>query len=126
MKGSFTFTIGRDSNEVKTHEPQVMEQGLEDELLLTQLALDDREIVIYDIASAIYLGERQRNAPLHTFKCFFDKESANFFVELSDKSPFEHLTKSTFLRILDIAESLSAERVHVCLHNKTTDIGAKI
>lgn len=82
--------------------------------------------MIYDIASVIYLGERQRNTPLHTFKCFYDTNNNNFFVELSDKSPLELLTKSTFLKILDIAESVGAQRVYVCLHNKTTDIGSKI
>ncbi|KAL4493029.1 hypothetical protein ABPG72_020808 [Tetrahymena utriculariae] len=126
MKGSFQFTIGRENNDVKANEPKVMEPSLEDELLLTQLALDDRKIIIYDIASVIYLGERQRNTPLQTFKCFYDVNNKNFFVELSDKSPLEHLTKSTFLKILDIAESIGAERVYVCLHNKTTEIGSKI
>lgn len=103
-----------------------MEQGLDDEMLLTQLALDDKEIVIYDIASAIYLGERSRVAPLHKFKCFLDAAAGHFFVELSDKSPFENLTKSTFLKILDIAESIGAKQVFVCIHNKTAEIGAKI
>ena len=36
-----------------------MELQIEDEVLLTQLCLDDKNIVIYDISSAIYLGERQ-------------------------------------------------------------------
>lgn len=95
-------------------------------MLLTQLALDKKDIIIYDIASSIYLGEKKRNTPLFTFKCFFDSQSLNFFVELSNKSPFEHLTKSTFLKILDIAEELGAERVYVCIDNKVNDIGTKI
>ena len=81
-----------------------MELQIEDEVLLTQLCLDDKNIVIYDISSAIYLGERQQNRIFNIFKCFYDTESNNFFVELSNKSSVEHLTKSTFIKILDIAE----------------------
>lgn len=100
--------------------------SLEDEMILTSLGLDDKDIVIYDIASAVYIGDRMNLTPVHTFKCFLDITTGGFFVELSDKSPFENLTKSTFLKILDIAESLGASSVYVCLHNKTTDITTKI
>lgn len=35
----------------------VVERSIEDEILLTELAVDCREIIIYDISSMVYVRE---------------------------------------------------------------------
>ncbi|EGR34431.1 hypothetical protein IMG5_012080 [Ichthyophthirius multifiliis] len=125
MKGSFMITIGRDLQTIKS-EPQVVEQQIEDEVLLTLLKLDEKNIIIYDIASVINWGDFSKEKPLQTFKCLYDTDNKNFYVELSEKSPMEHLTKSTFLKILDIAEQMGAQNVLTCLNNKISDINTRI
>ncbi len=47
---------------------------MEDEVLLTELALDKYDPVLYDISSLIFVGEMQSKLPLYQFKAFYDKD----------------------------------------------------
>ena len=86
---------------------------MEDEVLLTELALDKYDPILYDISSLIFVGEMQSKLPLYQFKAFYDKEHFNFFIEMRTESGI--IPKTMLLQILDIAENLKAEKVYVCL-----------
>jgi hypothetical protein len=47
-----------------------IERTPSDEILLTELALDDKDFEIFDITSIIKVGERQDVNPFGKFKCY--------------------------------------------------------
>lgn len=93
-----------------------------DEILLTELALDDKNLTIYDISSVIVVGEKEKNEPYGQFKCFMDHDEKEFFIEISSLKTLEALTKSSLLNILDLAEKAGAEKVYVCCRKSLGDI----
>jgi len=94
-----------------------------DEVLLTELAIDAKDITIYDITSVIYVGEKAESKPHGEFKCYMDNTTQEFFIEITDKTKLEAFTKSALLNILDVAENAGAETVYICIR-KTLDIRA--
>lgn len=92
-----------------------------DEILLTELALDDKNISIYDISSIIVVGEKESKA-YGQFKCFMDHDEKKFYIEISSIRTLESLTQSSLLNLLDLAEKSGAEKVYVCCRKTLGDI----
>jgi hypothetical protein len=107
----------------KNSQLKKMVRSPSDEVLLTELAIDAKDITIYDITSVIYVGEKPESKPHGEFKCYMDNTTKEFFIEISDKTKLEAFTKSALLNILDVAENAEAETVHMCLR-KTLDRSA--
>lgn len=93
-----------------------------DEILLTELALDDKNISIYDISSVIVVGERESREARGQFKCFMDHDEKMFYIEISSIRTLEALSKSSLLNLLDLAEKAGAEKVYVCCRKTLGDI----
>jgi len=93
-----------------------------DEILLTELALDDKNITIYDITSVIFVGEKEIKEPLSQFKCFMDHEEKKFYIEFDSVRTLETMTKFTILNLLTLAEELQTEKVYVCCRKSSGDI----
>jgi len=93
-----------------------------DEILLTELALDDKNISIYDISSVIVVGERESKEAYGQFKCFMDHDEKKFYIEISSIRTLQALTKSSLLNLLDLAEKSGAEKVYVCCRKTLGDI----
>ena len=94
-----------------------------DEVLLTELALDTHDITIYDLNSIISLGGSVTAAFAH-FKCFMDHQTKEFFIEVNADTPLRVFTKSTLLRMLELAESEKAKWVYVCISNDIDEMSA--
>lgn len=61
-KGTFTISLGKMSSstqelhEINEERPNIMKRTIDDEMLLTELNLDKRNIVIYDVSPVINVG----------------------------------------------------------------------
>jgi hypothetical protein len=93
-----------------------------DEILLTELALDDKNITIYDITSVILVGEKESKEPHGQFKCFMDHDEKKFYIEIANIKTLEALTKSAVLNLLSLAEQVGSEKVYVCCRKSLGDI----
>jgi len=93
-----------------------------DEILLTELALDDKNITIYDITSVILVGEKETKEPHGTFKCFMYHDEKKFYIEIATTRALEALTKSSILNLLTFAEQAGAEKAYVCCRKTLGDI----
>lgn len=116
-----------------TEEPRIKGSGDEttmqplrrtpsDEILLTELALDDKNITIYDITSVVLVGEKESKEPHGQFKCFMDHDEKKFYIEIATTKTLEALTKSSVLNLLTFAEQVGAEKVYVCCRKTLGDI----
>jgi len=93
-----------------------------DEILLTELALDDKNITIYDITAVILVGEKEIKEPHGQFKCFMDHDEKKFYIEIASIKALEALNKSALLNLLAFAEQAGAEKVYVCCRKTLGDI----
>lgn len=86
-----------------------------DEVLMTELAIDAKDMTIYDISSVILVGEKTEVNPHGEFKCYMDNLSKEFFIEITSKTKLEAFTKSAVLNLLDVAEEAGAETAYLCI-----------
>jgi hypothetical protein len=94
-----------------------------DEILLTELAWDDKDVSIYDITSVILVGERASvQSPFGKLKCYLDHESKEFFIEINESTPLKVFTRSVLLNILDLAEREGAKKLYACLRRGTHNL----
>ena len=91
-----------------------------DELLLTELAFDTKEMITYEINTCILVAEREQDTHKGLFRCYMDSESKEFFIEISSQEMMEAFKRSTLLNILELAEEAGAETAYICL-NKTIE-----
>lgn len=121
--GVFSVT---ENSRVKGTDNQATMQPLKrtpsDEILLTELALDDKNITIYDITSVILVGEKESKEPHGQFKCFMDHDEKKFYIEIATARTLEALTKSAVLNLLTFAEQAGAEKIYVCCRKSLGDI----
>ena len=87
-----------------------------DEFLLTELAIDRKDITIYDISSLILVRERATH--FNKFKCYMDHATKEFFIEATENTPLKTFTKSTVLNFLNTAEKEGAEKVFICIRQE--------
>nr|BAG12781.1 hypothetical protein [Sorogena stoianovitchae] len=93
-----------------------------DEILLTELALDDKNLTIYDISSVIVVGEKESKQPHGQFKCFMDHDEKKFYLEVSSVKTLEALTRSSLLNLLALAKKADADKIYVCCRKTLGDI----
>jgi len=86
-----------------------------DEILLTELAFDSKDMDIYEISSSILLIEKEQANPKGNFRCFMDNSSKEFFIEISTVDAIKIFSTSTLLNIFELAENAGASVVYICL-----------
>jgi len=86
-----------------------------DELLLTELACDAKDMIIYEVNTCILVAEEKQDTHQGLFRCYMDNATKEFFIEISSTEMMEAFKQSTLLRFLELAEEVGAETVFVCL-----------
>jgi len=86
-----------------------------DEITLTELAIDCKDMTIYEISSSILLVEREKANPKGNFRCFMDNVSKEFFIEISTVDAIKTFTSSILLNVLELSEKAGAQTVYICL-----------
>lgn len=104
--------------------PQIkkMKRTPSDEFLLTELAMDCKNITIFDISSVFMMKEQP--TPYTKFKCYIDHDTKEFFIEATDTTPLETFTTSTLLNLLNTAEREGATKVFICVRQDLHDYDA--
>jgi len=108
----------------QTSSPQIkmMKRTPSDEFLLTELAMDCKNITIFDISSVFMMKEQP--TPYTKFKCYIDHDTKEFFIEATDTTPLETFTTSTLLNLLNTAEREGASKVFICVREDLHDYDA--
>jgi len=97
-----------------------------DELLLTELAFDTKEMITYEINTCILVAEREQDTHKGSFRCYMDSSSKEFFIEVSSQEMMEAFKRSTLLNILELAEEAGAETAYICLSKSIEKKGAHL
>jgi hypothetical protein len=87
----------------------------DDEILLTELAFDTKDITTYEVNSIILVAEREQANPHGKFRCYMDSANKEFFVEIATEGTMTAFTQSALLNILDLAEEAGAETCYICV-----------
>jgi len=101
-----------------------VERSPEDEILLTELALDDKEFIAYEISSKILFAERAEENPHGNFRCFIEPKTKEFFIEIADEGIMKLFNKSELINVMKLAEGIGAETVYVCVRKTIQKQGA--
>jgi len=86
-----------------------------DEILLTELAFDSKDMEIFEISSSILMAEKEKANPKGNFRCFMDNESKEFFVEVPTADAIKAFSSSTLVTVLALAEQAGATVAYICL-----------
>jgi hypothetical protein len=85
----------------------------DDEILLTELAVDAKNLVTYEVSSVVLVAEEeQANGK---FRCFMDPTSKEFFIEIPNEETMKAFNRSALLSIMELAENAGAETIFVCV-----------
>jgi hypothetical protein len=87
----------------------------DDEILLTELAFDTKDITTYEVNSIILVAEREQANPHGKFRCYMDSANKEFFVEIATEGTMTAFTQSALLNILDLAEETGAATCYICV-----------
>jgi len=87
----------------------------DDEILLTELAFDTKDITTYEVNSVILVAEREQANPHGKFRCYMDSANKEFFIEIPNEGTMTAFTQSALLNILDLAEEAGAEICYICV-----------
>jgi len=93
----------------------------DDEILLTELAFDLKEITTYEVSSVILVAEREQANPNGKFRCFMDATTGEFFIEITNEDTMDAFTQSALLSILGLAEEAGAETCYICVRNTVSN-----
>jgi len=94
-----------------------VETNPDDEILLTELTIDTKEIITYEVSSVVLVAERQQANPNGKFRCFMDSTTKEFFIEIPNEDTMYAFTQSALLSILTLAEEAGAETCYICIRN---------
>lgn len=94
---------------------KMVEMSPDDEVLLTELAFDSKDLVTYEINSVILVAEREQANPHGKFRCYMDHSNKEFFIEIATEGMMTAFTQSTLLNILDLAEEAGAKTCYICV-----------
>ena len=100
-----------------------LERSPSDELLLTELTWDFKDFTPYEISSEVIVGEHPLNASFNLFKCFLNAKESQCFIEITEDSQIARFTRSTLLKLLDVAEEKGAKTVFVCIRKDIRSLG---
>jgi len=92
-----------------------VQRSPDDEILLTELTFDCKDLITYEVSSVILVAEREHTNPHGNFRCYMDPSSKEFFIEIPDEQTMKAFTRSTLLNVLGLAEEANAETIYVCL-----------
>lgn len=84
-----------------------------DEYLLTELAIDRKNITIMDISTAFLLQEKM--ITYEKIKCYMDHATSEFFIEVTETTPLRAFTQNTVLSLLDKADNEHARKAYFCI-----------
>lgn len=101
---------------------QKVERSPDDEILLTELTFDFKDMITYEISSVILLAER--NNPHGNFRCYMDAKTKEFFIEIPNESTMNAFSQSALLNTLKLAEDAGAETCYVCVRKTIKKQGA--
>jgi hypothetical protein len=87
----------------------------DDEILLTELAVDAKNLVTYEVSSVILVAEEEQANPNGKFRCFMDSTSKEFFIEIPNEGTMKAFNRSALLSIMELAEEAGAETIFVCV-----------
>jgi len=87
----------------------------DDEILLTELTFDNKDMITYEISSVILVAEREQANPFGKFRCFMDPTAKEFFIEINNEGTMNAFSQSALLNILGLAEEAGAETVYICI-----------
>jgi len=86
-----------------------------DEITLTELACDAKDIETFEINLSIMMAEEEQANPKGNFRCFMDNQSKEFFIEISTVDALKTFTSSILLNVLNLAEQAGSTTVYICL-----------
>lgn len=92
-----------------------VERSPDDEILLTELTFDTKDMITYEISAVILVAERQQSNPYGTFRCYMDLTTKEFFIEIPNEGTMNAFTQSALLNVLELAENAGAETCYICL-----------
>jgi len=92
-----------------------VEMSPEDEILLTELTFDNKDMITYEVSSVILVAEREQSNPYGRFRCYMDPSTKEFFIEINNEGTMNAFTQSALLNILGLAEEAGAETVYICV-----------
>jgi len=98
-----------------------VEMNPDDEILLTELTFDQKEIITYEVSSVILVAEREQANPNGKFRCFMDPTTKEFFIEIPNEGTMDAFTQSALLSILSLAEEAGAEICYICVRNTVSN-----
>jgi len=87
----------------------------DDEILLTELAFDAKDIITYEVSSVILVAEREQANPHGRFRCYMDSRTKEFFIEIESESTMAVFSQSALLNIMGLAEEAGAETCYICV-----------
>lgn len=61
------------------------------------------------------MAEQEQTNPNGNFRCFMDKDSKEFFIEISTIEAIKMLTSSILLNVLELAEQAGSTTIYICL-----------
>lgn len=96
-----------------------MRRSPSDEFLLTELAIDRKNITIFDISTVFML--REQPVPFKKFKCYMDHTTAEFFVEITHITAIKAFTPATVLALLNKAEAEGAKKAYFCIRKNIAE-----
>lgn len=92
-------------------------------MLLTELALDNKDISIYDLSTAInFIDKLYQNPNSNEFKCYMDHLSGEFYIEINEGTPLKTFSRSILLKMIEIAENEKAKKLYACFRKSIPDI----
>jgi len=92
-----------------------VERSPEDEILLTELTFDMKDMITYEVSSVILVAEEEQSNPHGTIRCYMDPHTNEFFIEIAEEGTLKAFTQSALVNILNLAEEAGAETVYVCI-----------
>lgn len=75
--------------------------------------MDTNSFIIYDVSSFVKIVEENENNAI--FKCYYNPEMKEFFIEVNETIPDKISRKSVLLNTLNFAEKEGARIVYACL-----------
>jgi len=87
----------------------------EDEILMTELTFDIKDMITYEISSIILVAEKEQANPHGTFRCYMDPSTKEFYIEIATEGTMNAFTQSALLNIMELAEEVGAEICYICV-----------
>jgi hypothetical protein len=113
------FSIGRNQQQEK-EVPKALTltkvvRSPSDEITLTELACDSKDIETLEINLSILMAEEEQANPKGNFRCFMDNNSKEFFIEIANVDAIKTFTSSVLVNVLELAEQAGSTTVYICL-----------